>query len=224
MRRFIRLMLSLTLAFSVSIFHYNSLWALGNGFEEEVFSAFVKMGISEEKAAELVNKIECGKTLDCFSKEYSNIAPVAEEWNDEGYTATFEYPDGSRAQVSINSSIIEGTITGGNYSSGSKWYVWNGAKVMATWGVVTASYYANFEGSTGFGYISSVYDRGISVLAGSYSNVSLSIVQSYATSTSPAQARLFFEYSSIGNAVNSTLYLRLFVPYNGSPYARLSIG
>ncbi len=123
----------------------------------------------------------------------------------------------------ISPEIITGTITGGNYSSGSYYYVRTGAKVIATWGVVTVSYCANFEGSPQSGKIHSVYDYGIITAGGTYNFGDLSITRSDATCSSPAEARLFFDATVTGGFGQATFYLRLYVPKGSGAYAKLAV-
>ncbi|MBQ1505512.1 MAG: hypothetical protein IIZ48_01950, partial [Erysipelotrichales bacterium] len=86
-----------------------------------------------------------------------------------------------------------------------------------------ASFYADFQRAVGGGQINSVYDKGIIVTGGTFSDDSLYIVRSNATSSLPAQAQLYFTGTAVNGFGMATFYLRLFVPYNGPAYARFSI-
>lgn len=184
---------------------------------------FTNLGVDVKTANTLISKIEKGEVIDSLNSKYNNTKPVYTQVKDDGtYIERYEYPDGSVKLLKIIPDIFKGEIKTGDYTSGSYWYNHKKAKVIASWGVVTASYYADFSGSTQSGTISRVYDYGISVVGGTFSNASLYINRKNA-SDNPAQATLKFEGKAIKSFGHSTFYLRLFVPKGSSPYCEFSI-
>lgn len=194
--------------------------------KEEIKENFIDMEIDERTAESLVMKLEKGEKLDSFKKEYKNIEPYEIIENDFEIVEKFVYPDGSKKIITIQNtplSIITGSITGGTRENGTYWYVWKGAKVKASWGIVTASFYADMQGSTGFGRIDRVHTKSISIIGGTFRNESLSITRREATSANPAQAQLYFVGEALNDFGSSTFYLFLRVPYRGSPSAKMQI-
>ncbi len=183
----------------------------------------LEAGVGIDKVDFLVEKLENGEMLDSMKEEYSNIKPIFESFSRQSYEAKYIYPDGSVKNVSITQGIFIGSITGGVFNSGTYWYTWRNARVLASWGVVTASFYADMQGSTGFGKISAIRDWGIITAGGTFDFHDFSIIRSNASSTSPAEARLFFTATALQNFGQATFYLRLYVPYSGLPYARLAV-
>ena len=194
----------------------------------EMREEFIKIGVASEDVDELVEKVQNGEMLDSMKKEYENISPSEISYNDGFKTEKYIYPDGSVKVVGIDTkdaNVFTGQLSGGNYTSGSGYYVWRGVKVFATWGIVTASFYANIEGTKTMGRINKIYDYGITVIGGTWSDVSFTITRSNATSTSvPAEARLYFVASAVDQLAMSTFYLRLYVPMGSGAYANFSIG
>ena len=184
----------------------------------------IEMGVDEKKVDVLESKIYNGEKLDSMKEEFDNIEPVEKKWlNNNTYSEKYVYPDGSIKSLSISGGYLTGTIESGSYSSGTYWWAWENAKVVASWGFVTASFRANMSGSVGSGSISKVYDYAITTIGGSFSNQSLRINRSEATKSYPAQATLFFTATSIKDAFKSTFYLRLKVPYAKFAEATLSM-
>lgn len=183
----------------------------------------IEEGVDIDKVDILIEKLESGELLDSMKEEYSTISPVFESFSENTYIARYIYPDGSVKNISITHGIFTGFITGGVFNSGSYWYTWNNARVLASWGVVTASFYADMQGSTGFGSINAIRDWGIITAGGTFNLHDFSIVRSNASSTNPAEARLFFTATALQDFGQATFYLRLYVPYSGLPYARLAV-
>lgn len=182
------------------------------------------IGVKESKVDALVEKVKDGEKLDSMKSEYNNIEATQKGWiNENTYEEKYVYPDGSVKSLSISAGTFTGKVSGGDYHSGTYWYTWNNARVMATWGVVTASFRANFEGSKGSGIIHKVYDYGIITAGGTFSSQSLKINRAKATSSSPAQATLFFIGTVVNDFGQATFYLRLYVPYKGECSAKLSV-
>lgn len=143
-----------------------------------------------------------------------------------GLIEKFAYPDGSKKIISIQKTpygIFTGKISGGTKNSGNGWYDWEGAKVSSTWGVVTASFYADFQGAKDLGKIFKVHTPSITVAGGKFRSERLSIVSPQATSSNPATAQLYFVGEGMNDIGSSTVYLTLRVPMNGNPTARMTI-
>lgn len=64
-----------------------------------------------------------------------------------------------------------------------------------------------------------MYNYGIQVLVGTFSDASLAIERRYAERNRPAVARLFFTGKAVNDFGQSTFYLRLYVPIGEFPYA-----
>ena len=191
---------------------------------ESISEQFALLGVEENTIEALTTKVLNGEPLDSMKEEYSNILPVESGWTSNNeYIEKYVYPDGSIKQVQISRGVFNGNISGGSYSAGTYYYTWTNAKVSATWGIVTASFRADFQGANGLGKITSVYDYGISVIGGTFSSQSLTINRANATSSNPAQATLFFIGTATGDFGQSTFYLRLYVPYTSGAYARLTV-
>ena len=169
----------------------------------EIKQKLLKVGVNENKIDSLVTKIQDGEKLDCM-KEYV-------------------YPDGSVKTLSVTPVIVTGSIIDGTRTSGSNQYEWTSARVIASWGVVPASFYANIFGATGQGKINKVWGKGATVVGGTFSGLDLKTVRSETTNSTPAQARLYFIGKCTGDFGQSTFYLRLYVPYNSAPYAKFSM-
>ena len=192
----------------------------------EIKQSFIEIGVDPKKANELTAKVMKGELLDSMKNEYDYILPTRTIDFEQGIIEdVYEYPDGSIKKVSliIGPEVLTGTITGGTYQSGSYYYSWKNAKVLATWAVVTASFYATFEGTPTSGKIYDVWDEGIIVAGGTFSNESLTIVRSEATQSDEALAQLKFTGSVVGGFGQATFYLRLHVPYGTAPSASFSV-
>ena len=195
--------------------------------KNEIKSKFIEMGVSEVNAENLSIKVKEGKLLDSMKKEYENMEPtIVEENADFRYEIyIYIYPDGSvkELRVSRPSTILDGMLSGGKWYAGTGYFVWSGVKVFASWGVVTATFYADIEGTSTTGKINRVYDYGVTVMGGTYSDAILSIARNTATDSNPAEAKLFFSATAVGNFGQSTFYLRLYVPKGEGAYAKFSM-
>lgn len=220
------LLISLSTVFSIGLTALSPIYALERIETEktELKESLLDIGVKSKNVDKLVTKLSMGEPLDSMKEEYANIAPIESRWiSEDEYIERYEYPDGSVKTLKIDGGTFTGKIQGGNYSSGTYWYTWTNAQVFATWGVVTASFYANFQGANGFGKIDSVRDIGIITAGGTFSDQRLSIERQTATSSSPALATLFFIGTVTQSFGSATFYLRLYVPYNGGAYAKLSV-
>lgn len=180
-------------------------------------------GVSKETANKLLAKVEKGGVLDSMNPKYNNLAPTFEVISKDKYEATYIYPDGSINYLTIQPrSIASGSVDGGNFQGGSYWYTWENARVSASVGFISASFYANIQGGSG-GKITSVSQPGITIVGGTFTNSKLWIQNGQASDNRPAEADLYFESSAVGNYAASTVYLRLYVGMKGMPYARLSL-
>ena len=184
--------------------------------------SFTNMNISLETADKLAKKIEDGKQLDSMNPKYDYIKPSKIVSEDGYYYERTEYPDGSVNVLRVSAGTFNGTVSGGDYNSGSYWYTWNNARVFATWGAVTMSYRANFEGAKGFGKIHKVYNASVTTIGGTFKNKTLKINRANATSSAAAKASLYIYFSGYKDTMASDVRLWLYVPYNGSQYAKIS--
>ncbi len=151
-------------------------------------------GVSKETANKLLAKVEKGGVLDSMNPKYNNLAPTFEVISKDKYEATYIYPDGSINYLTIQPrSIASGSVDG-----------------------------ENFQGGSG-GKITSVWQPGITIVGGTFTNSKLWIQNGQASDNRPAEADLYFESSAVGNYAASTVYLRLYVGMKGMPYARLSL-
>ena len=189
----------------------------------EIKQKLLEVGVNENKVDSLVTKIQDGEKLDCMKEKYNNIKPTVKSWTDTGGYEKYVYPDGSVKTLSVTPAIVTGSIIDGTRTSGSNWYEWKNARVIASWGVVTASFYANIFGATGQGKINKVWGKGATVVGGTFSGLDLKTVRAETTNSTPAQARLYFIGKCTGDFGQSTFYLRLYVPYNSAPYAKFSM-
>lgn len=188
----------------------------------ELIERICSTGVSEETAYRLAQKVEAGGMLDSMNPQYKDMAPTFEVLTEERYEAIYVYPDGSVNTVRAIPEIITGTVTGGNFQGGSYWYSWTNAHAIASWGVVTAGFYANLQGGSG-GKITDVWQPGITVFGGTFADQSLWIQNNQASAGSPAEAVLYFVGTAVESFGSSTFYLRLYVGMSGMPYARFSI-
>ncbi len=190
----------------------------------EIVDSLRNINVREDKIELLTNKLLNGELLDSMKEEYIDVEPVFTFTGIDGtYHERYEYPDGSVKQLRIDPGVFTGTIIPGDYQYGSYWWSHAASRAFATWGVVTASFYADFQGSRDHGVIQRIYDYGIVVAGGTFSNPSLSLVRANATSTQPAQAQLFFIGTATGSFGQATFYLRLFVPMGRNPYVTFSV-
>ena len=226
MKKLKLIIISLTTVFSIGLTMISPAFALERKEVEKIEfkEALLEVGVKSENVDKLATKLSNGELLDSMNEKYANIAPVESRWiSDNEFIERYEYPDGSVKSLKIDGGIFTGKIMDGNYSSGTYWYSWTNARVFATWGVVTASFYADFQGANGAGKIDRVYDYGIITAGGTFSNQSLTINRKDATSSSPALATLFFIGTVTADFGSATFYLRLYVPYRSGAYAQLSV-
>lgn len=204
---------------------FTTAWAANDDLKEKVFDSFKSLEISDKVANKLTKKVLSGEKLDSMKPEYDNIKPfyTLKKFNGE-FESKYLYPDGSVKYISVTPNSSNGAkIIDGDYQRGTYWYSNTGAKVFCSWGVVTSSFYADFSGSKGSGEISKVYNYGIQVLGGTFSDASLAIERRRAEMNRPAVARLFFTGTAVNNFGQSTFYLRLYVPTGSYPYATFNI-
>lgn len=207
---------SLTLFSSIPVFAQES---YSHSYLKE---SFVNMDINSQTAEKLAKKIEDGKQLDSMNPKYNYIKP-SKIIRDRGYYyERTEYPDGSVNVVRVSAGTFNGKISGGDYHSGTYWYTWNNARVFATWGAVTMSYRANFEGGKGFGRINKVYNDSVTTIGGTFKNKSLKINRANATQSASAKASLYIYFSGYKDTMASDVRLWLYVPYNGAESAKIS--
>ena len=123
---------------------------------------------------------------------------------------------------------INGTVSGGDKTTGSYWMEWKKAEVKANAIIVNCYFHADFNAGNGSSTITKVYnspnDYGISILGGTYSNVSLSIITANGSSSTGqrAEARLSFNVNGASNWGSSTAKLKLFVTGGGVATASLT--
>ena len=191
MKKIIRIIAIILTALSINC---TSVFAIESSISRyEIKQKLLEVGVNENKVDSLVTKIQDGEKLDCMKEKYNNIKPTVKSWTDTGGYEKYVYPDGSVKKLSVTPAIVTGSITGGSHTSGSNWYEWKNARVIASWGVVTASFYANIFGATGQGKINKVWGEGVTVVGGTFSGLSLKTVRAQTTNSTPAQARLYWK-------------------------------
>ena len=189
---------------------------------------FIDSGVDIKKVDNLVYKVNNGIMLDAFNPIYSDLQPAVKlfDLNEGHYIEKYVYPDGSIKKIEVKGGLFDlfrGVIQGGNHTSTGYYYTWTNAQIFATWGPVTATYRADFEGSnTGEGQIHRVYDPGVTVAGGTFANVSLTIQRQVSDYNNPAKAQLYFEGTLVGDWGQSTFYLRLYVPHSSGAYCEFS--
>lgn len=213
---------ALIIAFSLALLSSVPAFAQELQTHSYLKKSFVNLNINSETAEKLAKKIEDGKQLDSMNPKYNYIKPSKIIRDDGYYYERTEYPDGSVNVVRVSSGTFNGKISGGDYNSGTYWYTWNNARVFATWGAVTMSYRANFEGGKGFGKIHKVYNDSVTTIGGTFKNKSLKINRANATQSASAKASLYIYFSGYQDTMASDVRLWLYVPYNGSEYAKIS--
>ena len=225
-RKLLAVILSITISLTITITSTGFVKVYADGFSKHPDTDLIETirltGVSKATAYKLAEKVKNGGILDSMNPKYNNMAPTVEIIKENHYEATYVYPDGSINKVRITPKTVNGTISGGNFESGSYWFSWKSAHVSATWGIVTARFYANMQGGSG-GIITNVWHPSITILGGTFANKKLWIQNSKASKNNPAEADLYFEATAVNNFGSSTFYLRLYVGMRDMPYARLSV-
>lgn len=182
-----------------------------------------RLGISETVSEKLIRKINNNELLDSMNPKYDYVKPAQTIKTDKLLQEKYVYPDGSLKIVTVEklaSISLPGKISGGSYNSGGYWYTWNNASVSAIYLFVNFAFKANFEGATGVGKISKVYDKSIITGGGTFSNAKLGINRKDASNGKPAYATLEADVSVTQGFGAATLKLRLYVTNNGQHYAK----
>ncbi len=202
---------------SIPVFAYDS-----NLLHRNLVESFESLEIKPAIAERLSTKVEKGEVLDSMNSKYDYLEPQIIRNEPGNYFEKTTYPDGSVKIAKITAGTFTGKISGGEYNSGTYWYTWNNARVLATWGAVTMSYRANFEGGKGFGRINKVYNDSVTTIGGLFKNKTLKIVRANATSTAKAKASLYIYFQGTSDIAASDVRLWLYVPYSGEAYAKIS--
>lgn len=150
----------------------------------------MKIGVKRKYLANLMNKLAKGELLDSMKKEYENVLPSEQRFENGLLEEKYYYPDGSVKILKISAGTFAGKISGGTYNSGSYWCTWNNARVFGSWGFVTMSFRASFEGAKGAGIIHSVFNGSVTPAGVTFKNKSLKINRAKAISNAAARATL----------------------------------
>lgn len=186
-------------------------------------------GMNEKTQQKLIKEIKSGKQIDSMRPEMLSQAKVKKftKVNTKGdveKVTEYVYPDGSinvdtitlpkdtvNSSNTSNTGISPNAITLGSQTSGSGYHAFKGAEIHRTAGVVSASFYADFELIQGaYDLIQSVYNDNITI-AGSYIIQSFGIVKANEDASGDALAELVFEGTSTGSYISTTFRMQFFV-------------
>ena len=178
---------------------------------EEMVDGFKSIGISDDTANQLAQKVISGELIDSRNPVYDNIAPSVEIKSDYLYYAEYTYPDGSKKIVSVNMNRGAG-ISGGTTVTGDVYYQVSGATVYGSYGDVSMSFTASYRSATTSANIISITN----VSAGSvYYNPKVA----YGTTTNTVACG-GAQYTIGSGTSSGAYYLQLNVPAAlGSAYA-----
>jgi hypothetical protein len=175
--------------------------------EKEVREELIEFGIHEKDVPHLIQKIKDGEQWDSMNEEKINAVPS------EKISATLDNPiveyrfeDGSLYKSSIEPTELSILSCGSGYCN------YNNYKVSeSNWGI-SVSFRANFSiVKNGADRISSVRDKFVRVVGGTYDDAVLKIDRKKEQYGNSARASLTFKVTGIRGWISSTCYLRLYV-------------
>jgi hypothetical protein len=192
----------------------------------------IEMGVSPEKAEELIAKLKNGEVLDADVLSPEEAVKTVKAVDGDTIKITYFFPDGSAAQTeytdpstttdSSTGSTSEGTvsiqsISGGSCSTVTYTTTCTNRKVsyqLATYGF---SFYANYT-IVGLDYDSIQWagNWNIWVAGGTYTNASMRIIRARETDSAKAEARLSATINLSGDYSSITRSLSLLVGNNSA--------
>ena len=175
--------------------------------------------LPKDKQAGLVAKVKAGTPLEANT---ATSKPIKKNTSiEDGFTVTREeFSDGSFLETAVEldepspapGGVSTRAIKGCSSRGGTGYRAMSNCLVYAN----GTTYSVNFRASwvyqqNGTGRISKVWDPSVQVYLGTFSNTSLKITRKTSTSSSPAQARLQWRYTAMGNAAqgDAALYLNV---------------
>jgi len=189
-----------------------------------------EMGIPIEKQKGLKYKLEHGQLLDSQKPENVKDAMNSLVVNEENPKAEYIFEDGSKIIVSAEVIATERISVEENYYVGLSDMVMPMAtiehkivRLKSNDSVLDCSYWADFYVNVDYpsSWINRVYDDYVKVLVGTFQNKSLTIINKYETSSSPAKSELYFDYTIYfnGSPIQSGNARLLLLINNGNWYA-----
>ncbi len=178
-------------------------------------------GADEATISNLLKKCENGELWNSLDPQYKSTATHETFSNENGITVDkYVYPDGSIMIQELSSPITtteSGEVTintvsigGGTVTQGSGFLSVKGAKVSYDFGMIKASFNADYTFANGaYDKIDKIYDYSMRVIGGSYQNLTFKITKQIESSTGPATARLQADTFLAGNMVGITFWIQL---------------
>lgn len=183
--------------------------------EKEIISNMISLGIEDSVQERLLEKIRNGETLDCHNIEKVKQVAGKLSVSKDKPIAEHTFPDGSKIVLEIS---IEEEVAAYDYNLRTETFIVY-PRVEYSDPIINCEYrakvrlYAHYPDS----YFYSVYDRKISMIMGTYSDVNLAIITNPQPSHSGyARSRLSFDatYKPAGIPVwTKTAWLELWVSY-----------
>lgn len=194
--------------------------------KDQLVSWFNSYNVSKDTQTKLIAKLENGQEWDSFNPKNHCITTKGALSTTEKYVKK-AFDDGSiiiktidlsKAEVKqvnkTSSGITPTAVDPGTVTTGSGYTSYMNAKVSASDGAVTASFYTNFylaQGATDGISMTNQQKRtySITVLGGTYSGSELTVEPNEAYD--PASAILTFDWSLYGGSASHRCYLALYV-------------
>lgn len=179
-----------------------------NENENAIRENFSTLGIDENVQNDLIEKLKDGKQIDSMKQENLDKSLQQLDKIPVGESKTLTFDDGSKVLLGSEkvenkdgNAIVPSFISPGSYQVKSYWYT----------GFVNASYLTDYVIVSGADndYIVSSHSESVSVIGGSYSNVTLTTPRKYETSTRFAYSRLYFDYSLPTGNARLSIYFHL---------------
>lgn len=170
---------------------------------------FTEVGINSDVQEKLIKKLKKGELIDSINPEMKDKAIIEKKIKKDKNNKIIKwetkktYPDGS---VSLQ------TVTPGWIESGTGYTNFKNALVEEDTLIWEASFRANFTlVDGGYDYISNVWESLVRVNYGSYNMQYFGIDKSTETLSSPANARMQFDYTLTQDMVTYTVIIYLVV-------------
>ncbi|MFQ9766244.1 MAG: hypothetical protein ACLRYM_06005 [Thomasclavelia ramosa] len=171
----------------------------------ELYKNFLELGIDNNTAVKLVEKMNKGLMIDSLNPDLTDLAAVEVEENFGLRIEKRTYPDGS-VRKSVypisnlpSTGIIPRSIYGGEYRSGSGWWTWYGRIVHEQSGVITAMYKIDCSGGANeSSAIIRAYDEKIITTYFKPTELDLSVKRRNVSGSTPAWAQFKFRLTREG--------------------------
>jgi len=181
MKNFFLIILMMALLASTMLISFADSEVFQSKDYSEVENKLLSSGTSELVTQKLIDKLETGELWDSMNPDSKPISIETVILGND-IASYLIYADGSSTTVSL---------TGGTYSTGTGYALWTGRTVKADSISTIFSYKIDYTLLNGENdLISSVYDKKITIICGTFSQDILQIVKSTENLNGPAQSKL----------------------------------